>query len=589
MSIVAQNLTTEIEHRGPDPAFPEVREAPSVAPLVPSGPSPARPDAHEEPVLHMAEIQGNVVAGFNKDFQTLLFLRIENVLLFKAWLAEFANLVASAEEVFAFNRLFKRTRDRRGYSGAVKASWINIAFSHAGLARLTSDADAFADPSFRTGMVAQSAALGDPTSEDAEGHPDQWLVRDGEDGAHVLVLVGADTLADLEAEVARVEQLIFSPRRGGRAVRCGASIVSKQEGRTQPGALAGHEHFGFLDGVSQPALRGRFSSHWHDVLTPRQNPDDPDQGKPGQDLLWPGEFVFGYPGQDADQDVAQPGADSMTDGAGNAVAPSWAEDGSYLVFRRLRQDVHRFHSFLHDQAAPLGVTPAALGARLVGRWASGAPTMREPDADNPMLGDDDCANNHFEFQEETEPTQNPRGPDQCEDTTYPQSPGDETGDRCPFAAHIRKSYPRDDVPRNSTQYDTDEARRRLRESDTQTHRLLRRGIPFGPSSRSTPAVPVEDHVDRGLLFMAYMTSIVDQFEFVTKRWVNDPDFKEANAGVDPILGQSQAGDGSRARSFTVRIGGVDHTLTAPDDWVIPTGGGYFFAPSIRAMREVLAK
>ncbi len=86
-----------------------------------------------------------------------------------------------------------------------------------------------------------------------------------------------------------------------------------------------------------------------------------------------------------------------------------------------------------------------------------------------------------------------------------------------------------------------------------------------------------------------MTSVVDQYEFVTKRWVNDPDFKERNAGVDPILGQSQARDGSRRRTFNVRIGGADHELVAPEDWVIPTGGGYFFAPSISAIREVLAK
>ena len=90
----------------------------------------------------------------------------------------------------------------------MKACWINIAFSHAALSKLTTDADAFADASFKTGVIAQSAALGDPTSPDAEGHPDRWLVRDGEDGAHVLILVAADTLADLEVEVARVEQLI---------------------------------------------------------------------------------------------------------------------------------------------------------------------------------------------------------------------------------------------------------------------------------------------------------------------------------------------------------------------------------------------
>jgi Dyp-type peroxidase family len=573
MTIEAPNARAEIEHRGPDPAFPDVREAPALALLALNGTSPARPDAHAEPMLHLKNIQGNIVAGFNKDFQTLLFLRIDDVPSFKAWLADFAPLVATAEEVLAFNRLFKRTSDQRGYSGTVKSTWINIAFSYAALAKLTSDAGGFADASFKTGVVAQSAALGDPTSADAEGHPDRWLVRDGEDGAHVLILVAADTLADLEAEVVRVEQLIFSPRRDGRPVRSGASIVFKQEGRTQPGTLAGHEHFGWLDGVSQPGLRGRISPSRHDVLTPRQNPDDPHQGKPGQDLLWPGEFVFGYPGQSADRPVEQPGIDSLTDGAAHALAPRWAADGSYLVFRRLRQDVHRFHSFLHDQAAPLGVTPAALGARLVGRWASGAPTMREPDADNPNLGGNECANNNFEFKEETEPTQNPPGPDQCEDTTYRQSPGDPAGDLCPFAAHIRKSYPRDDVD----------------ERETQTHRLLRRGIPFGPSSRSTPAVPLDDGVDRGLLFMAYMTSIVDQFEHVTKQFVNNPDFKDPNAGIDPILGQVQAADGSRQRSFDVRIGGVAHTLIAPDDWVVPTGGGYFFAPSICALRHVLAR
>src|SRR5919198_4098097 len=221
MTIEPSNARAEIEHRGPDPAFPDVRETASLPLLAVNGTSAARPDAHTEPLLDVKNIQGNVVAGFNKDFQTLLFLRIEDVPAFKAWLAEFAPLVATAEEVLAFNRLFKRTRDRRGYSGTVRASWINIAFSYAALAKLTTDAEGFADTSFRTGIVPQSAALGDPTSPEAEGHPDRWLVRDGEDGAHVLILVAADTLADLEVEGGRVEQLVFAPRPDGRPVRSG--------------------------------------------------------------------------------------------------------------------------------------------------------------------------------------------------------------------------------------------------------------------------------------------------------------------------------------------------------------------------------
>src|ERR671934_476277 len=172
MTIEASNARAEIEHRGPDPAFPDVRETASLPLLAVNGTSAARPDAHDEPLLHVKNIQGNIVAGFNKDFQTLLFLRIDEVPSFKAWLAEFVPLVATAEEVLSFNRLFKRARDRRGYSGTVKATWINIAFSHAALAKLTDDADAFADASFRTGIVPQSAALGDPSSPQAEGHPD---------------------------------------------------------------------------------------------------------------------------------------------------------------------------------------------------------------------------------------------------------------------------------------------------------------------------------------------------------------------------------------------------------------------------------
>lgn len=587
MSSEAVELPVEVEHRGSDPSFPAVREAPSPGLSAPTGLGPARPDARNEPVLRISNIQGNIVAGFNKDFQTLLFLRIQNATAFKAWLADLIGLIATAEEVIAFNRLFKRTRDRRGYSGSVKASWINIAFSHAALAELATDAAAFTDPSFQAGVVVQSPNLGDPSAEAAEGNPNNWRVGDGENGAHVLIIVAADTLADLESEVARVEQAVYAPRdRTGTPTTSGASVVFKQEGRTQLGALAGHEHFGFLDGVSQPGLRGRLSNLPHDVLTPRQNPDDENQGKPGQDLLWPGEFIFGYQGQDANQDVAVAGSDSLLDDNGNPRAPDWAKDGAYLVFRRLRQDVSGFHRFLNEQAAELGVNPAMLGAKLVGRWSSGAPIMRATNTDDRAVADDDCANNHFEFQDPTAPTANPPGRNQCQDTTLPQSPGDKTGDICPFAAHIRKSYPRDDEAEES-QYGGGSKPDLPNERNTQTHRLLRRGIPFGESSRSTPAVPHDDGVDRGLLFMAYMTSIEDQFEFVTKNWVNSADFKDPNAGIDPILGQSDQ-NGGRERTFNVRLNGAEHQLKAPADWVIPTGGGYFFAPSISAMRDVLA-
>ena len=120
-------------------------------------------------------------------------------------------------------------------------------------------------------------------------------------------------------------------------------VGDDEKGKNRAGEMAGHEHFGYLDGISQPGLRGRASADPTDLLTPRQNPQDRSQGKPGQELIWPGEFVFGYPDQDGSRDGNERGGDSSIDGAGYPRVPSWAKDGSFLVFRRLNQDVHQFH------------------------------------------------------------------------------------------------------------------------------------------------------------------------------------------------------------------------------------------------------
>src|SRR5262249_9398078 len=123
----------------------------------------------------------------------------------------------------------------------------------------------------------------------------------------------------------------------------------------------GHEHFGFRDGVSQPGIRG---------LTARQNPADGNQGLPGQDLLWPGQFVFGYPAQDDEDDKAK--------GPEPVMAYPWMRNGAYMVFRRLEQKVPEFRKFVTDQSAHLGVDAELLAARMVGRWRSGAPLELVP-------------------------------------------------------------------------------------------------------------------------------------------------------------------------------------------------------------------
>jgi Dyp-type peroxidase family len=559
------------------------REAPVPPPLEhldASQTDPSRPPVPAEPVLAMDNIQGNILVGFNKDFQTLLFLKIVNVPDFKRWLKSLIPFIATASEVLAFNRLFKAIRNRRGESHTVEATWVNIAFSYHALTLLTDDATAFTDEAFKQGLAARSAELGDPTEPDAEGNPENWLIGGPGDEADVILIVESDDRDDLFAEVSRVEHSLYpARRRDGQIIRSGAVVVFKQHGATLPRPLTGHEHFGFLDGVSQPGLRGRISDNPTDVLTFRQNPNNRDQGKPGQDLLWPGEFVFGYSGQDpTSADITEPGPISEA-------GPAWAKDGSFLVFRRLRQDVQAFRDFVDQTVFELGLSSEFVGAKLVGRWASGAPILRAPEDDNRALADDDCANNNFEFGEETDPIlpEQKQSPIDCTDeipnsqppALFPPSEGDPEGQVCPFAAHIRKAYPRDDT---STTLPT------TREVTTQTHRILRRGIPFGEPLRQ---IPFLDFGERGLFFLAYQTSIVEQFEFILKQWVNNPDFKDPQAGHDLIIGQNNTPGADRERKFTITFmrDGVEHreVVSTNVDWVIPTGGGYFFAPSIAAL------
>jgi deferrochelatase/peroxidase EfeB len=68
----------------------------------------------------------------------------------------------------------------------------------------------------------------------------------------------------------------------------------------------------------------------------------------------------------------------------------WTLDGSFLVFRKLKQFVPEFNQYLtanavQNAAGTLTVQQGAelLGARLLGRWRSGAPIDLSPTQDDP--------------------------------------------------------------------------------------------------------------------------------------------------------------------------------------------------------------
>jgi deferrochelatase/peroxidase EfeB len=426
----------------------------------------------DEPELDLANIQGNILAGFKKDYQTLLYVHIDDAGKFKQALAELGKGVATAEAVRTYNLLYKQLRDQ-GTTTSIRATWMNIAFSFAAIKKLADEHSTvyFADQAFRAGLA---------TSKKVE-HLDTsgWKALDGngDRAADVLIIIAADHDDDVKREVDEITSILHG--------HGGSAVVDDDEG-VNPPSRPETEHFGYRDGISQPGLRGRATAAPQDLLTPR--PFGPDEGKPGQELIWPGEFVFGYPGQVGSPDGLKKGGDSRYNGFGALQVPEeWGRDGSYLVFRRFDQDVYRFHRFLFEQNQQPGESGGdddLPGARIVGRWRSGAPIMRTPTEDIAELGKDDDANNYFAYRNRLDDPPARRGnPGSLDD--FPLARADLRGTVCPFSAHIRRANPRDDVEL----------------ADRRQHRLLRRGIPFGLPSSSTPQAPVDDKKPRGLLFL----------------------------------------------------------------------------------------
>lgn len=524
----------------------------------------------DEERLELGDIQGAIVPGFKNDHLAILLLKIVDAAGCKRWLRARAAEVATAQEVLSHNRLFKAMRARRGHEAhAPRATWISISLSHHGMALLLEEkeldkafrgADAFSDGMYQS-------ALADPS-------PAEWVLGGTtEEVPHLLVTVAGDHLTDVEQEVDRLDATMTDAGdNGGPILR---RVHDPVMGSVLPGNMAGHEHFGFRDGISQPAIRGIASDRKDDFVEDRRlakaDPLYDRFASPGRPLIWPGQIIVGYKRQNR--------LDPITPAPAFVPRAPWVRNGSYLVFRRLRQQVDAFWTFCADGASRLGqeldrqVDALEFASMLVGRWPSGAPLVRAPGGDNPALGGDDDVNNDFLFTEET-PTitlqdgGSPGG-------TFPAAHPDPDGLTCPFVAHIRKVNPRDD----ST--DTSGPRQTL------ARLMVRRGIPYGEAA-DRDQLTTDDGRDRGLLFLSYQSSIEEQFEFVTKTWVNrvnSPHDSVPPAGQDPLIGPS-------GESRFIRIPHPPDskavTFGLPSaEWVVMTGGGYFFTPSVSALHGAL--
>src|SRR2546422_4507155 len=281
-----------------------------------------------------------------------------------------------------------------------------------------------AGQSFRNGMKLRALALiarnRDPPSAEWEA-PYQGDI-------HALVSLSHDSAEELAAKTREVSQGLAQV----------AEILTIERGTVLRNARGDPiEHFGYVDSRSQPLFLQA----------------DLDAEKEA--------------GVDAWDPSAPLGLVLVDD-------PFTSEEdafGSFLVFRKLQQDVVNFNAGVKDLATRLAADEALAGALVVGRFKDGTlVTLRPWDGLGPV--------NNFEYRAH-----------------------DGVGNRCPFHAHIRKANQRGANPF-------------LNSEEERSHRIVRRGVPYGvrPTTSSSVSAGATANGEVGLLFQAFQGDIARQFE-----------------------------------------------------------------------------
>ena len=281
-------------------------------------------------------------------------------------------------------------------------------------------------------------------------------------------------------------------------------------------------HFGYTDGITYPAIRG--------------GPEEyrPDHQRPCEPWL----FVLR---EDAENyDVPEPRELGL--------------NGSFAVFKKVETDVVGFEDFLQSNKDK--IDPELLAAKMLGRWRNGVPLALSPDTDSPAGGIPPEQLNNFEYVEA-------------------DGTGDPKGIRCPVGAHIRRVNPRGQPV----------AGQGLPGGSNNSHRLIRRGLPYGPAY--DPGEPY-DGIERGMLFHFIGSNIENQYEFVLRQWVNDSEFAGAvrlhPKSKDPLIGTQDP-----AESIFVipqADGGPPIEVTGLSSFLTTKAAAYVFLPSITAIKFI---
>jgi len=300
-------------------------------------------------------------------------------------------------------------------------------------------------------------------------------------------------------------------------------------------------HFGFRDGISQPYIEGSNTSR------------KPSGKFAAVHTSKPGEFILGHRNEFAQQvpplwvNIGTVGADQLSQYGLQHNRRDFGRNGSYLVFRQIQQFPEKFEKYLKDvaeKAQPGEISqPDLIAAKMVGRWKGGTPLTLSPDEDNPS---------------------------QFKANDYLYSDADRYGYRCPIGSHIRRSFPRDTSIEQNTPMSPAEVL-----ISNRRRRLIRRGRPYH-------VFKDDGTTELGLHFIALNADIREQFEFVQETWINNQRFGGTRDEVDPLVGAN-----IDAPMFTIQQSPICQSLKL-ENFTKVVGGGYFFLPSMRALKFLTA-
>jgi len=524
--------------------------------------------------LDLADIQGNILQDFVSGYPAARFflLRITDAYKARQFVYEYRSKVTTALR-WASSKAFAQKIQQNKPDVA-----INIGFTYAGFVALGLPTRTLSrlPAEFMDGMKKRAEILGDSVNVGNTGVAGQYVdavsqwdpVWQREEQAHVIVGLNSEIdgqgspLPGLDRETkclqdlcARYELEILSGHDKDGAVWQDACALLAPDGTVKMEKNKAtykpvpREHFGFIDGISNPVFDGQFGDPHADqmmsigngkLLPAEKGRSDLDRWAP----LATGEFLLGYP------DEAQQIADMA---APNEIM----RNGTFMVFRKLHENVKSFHDYFDQAAAvyakanamPVTDACAMLKAKMTGRWEDGVPVAVAPTV---------AAWNKFKQDHAHDQT------DWCyTNFTYGDDP---QGAKCPVASHMRRANTRDTLNGKSSALNN-------------RRRILRRGQPYGKTT-------MDDDGDHGIIFLIMCADLGRQWEFVQQQWINYG--LDANAGNDtcPIVGNRGGGDSKFIVPVDPKSGETPFIAAGLPQFVETRGGDYFFLPSMTALRMI---